>query len=240
MDKIPKTYINSQEDSQDNRLRNTISLKDNALKLFESQRKMAVSSDCFYKIHSLQQQSKLSAKEADDLAEELLEDPLEENEEYTEADKIVQTKYNDVIKKQSSLLEEGDKVLSNSVTGVMDRPLTKYYIEEYNTHKKIREVLLSDRVILEQEDSQVNVLENKEENKSEGNVKDIESYSKESPKNKGKHKLDDDLDESTNKRSKEDEVDKGENLTDPVAKPSLIDDYANTSLEMPEHTAGDD
>jgi hypothetical protein len=152
MDKIPKTYINLQEDSQDNRLRNTISLKDNALKLFESQRKLSVSSDCFDKICSLQQHSKTYAKEADDLAEELLEDPLEENEEYTEADKTMQTKYNDVIQKQSSLIEEGDKVLSNSVTGVMDRPITKFFLGEYNTHKKIREVLLSDRVRLEQDD----------------------------------------------------------------------------------------
>jgi hypothetical protein len=236
---------------------------------------MVGTSECREKIHSLQQDSKLSAKEADDLAEEYLEDTLEENEEYTEADKTIQAKYNDVIKKQSSLLEEGNEVLNNSV-------VTEDFIEEYNTQKKVREVLLSDRARLDQEDLQVNVLENK----SEGNVKDNESSNKgkqkldddidespnkgkqkldedsESPNkgkhkidyllnkdeaessNKGKHKIDyllnEDEAESSNKRSKKDEADKGENLTKPVAKPSLIDDFADPSLDMPEHTAGDD
>jgi hypothetical protein len=289
MNKIPNTFLNSQEDSQDKRLRNTISLKDNASDLFETLKKMVGTNECREKIHSLQQDSKLSAKEADDLAEEYLEDTLEENEEYTEADKTIQAKYNDVIKKQSSLLEEGNEVLSNSV-------VTEEFIEEYNTQKKVREVLLSDRARLDQEDLQVNVLENK----SEGNVKDNESTNKgkqkldddidESPNkgkqkldddsespNKGKQKLDDDSEspnkgkhkidyllnkdeaessnkgkhkidyllnedeaESSNKRSKKDEADKGEDLTKPVAKPSLIDDFADPSLDMPEHTAGDD
>jgi hypothetical protein len=236
MNNLSNTYIIPEHDFQDNHSRNTIYLKDNAENIFLCQKKMSESSDSKSNIQTLLNTSNSLAKEADAFADETLEDPSEDNEGYTEADKETHAKYNDVIKKQSSLIEEGHKILSDNDRGVMNNPQVKsLYLDEYNKYRKAREVLLSDREKLEQ-DLPGYVLENK----SEGSVDNIESESKESSKDKGKRKMVDDLDESANKRSKKDEADKGENTTDPAAKPSIIDDFADTSLEMPEHTAGDD
>jgi hypothetical protein len=208
MNNNPKTYINVNQDHEDNHLRNTEALLHNAKKIFDHQRAMTVESASYNKTCTLRTESESLVKEARDLAEQYINDPLEENEEneeYTEADKIVEAKYNEVIQKQSSLIKEGEKVLSDS-DGIKDSHATRYFAWEYETQKKKREVLLSDRERLERDDWEikleedaweVNVLKNKEEKKSEGK-------------------------------------------TNPMAISSLIDDFADTSQEMPEHTAGDD
>lgn len=235
--RIPNTYINPQASTTDNRTQNRFSLEQNTNYLWDNIKTLASTSDLSTerRISSLQDTSDSLGEEADILARDLLVDPLEEKseaeepkavkEEVLEAEKEVDAKYKEVFDKQTSLLEEGDRTIHNKVLG------NPSLMQQYSDHKKIREVLMADYKKLE-EDLQANVLENEE--KSKDSVDNLETK----PLDKGKRKLEDDIDESSTKRSKKDEVE-GENTTEPAAK-SLLDDFADISAEMPDVTGSDD
>lgn len=190
-------------------------------------------SDCKEKIQTLAEKSKSLGDEANKAAENFLNEEDSADEEasggFTEADKKVQANYTDTIQKQSSLLEQAQEIIKN---GFGDMPKDRYLSTKHKFNTEKRENLLSNRdKLLEEADSQIqNKLEN-EENLTE------------SSKDKGKRKFVDESEESTFKRTKKDNEDdngKGGNTTQPATKGSLLDDFANSNLEMGDYTGGDD
>jgi hypothetical protein len=245
---------NEQDNYYDKRVRNYEDIQNITKKIAVTQTMLSQDNPNFNRINELAKESDSLANKADKTTADIF------NQEYnetggefvygeTEADKKVQANYSNVIEKQSSGIKEADIILRNRSAGVMDTSLGNQYEGGYNSDLQKREELILERKKLLEQGPPEQIEENNlDEENIPGNISNkynnvivIDSDSDESPKDKGKRRADDYLNQSTSKRSKkDDEGDKGENTTDPGSKSSLTKDFADTSLEMPDYTAGDD